>query len=1183
MKSVLKSGSFLPLLLSSVLVLGLIFSLLVVPPAQADELYGRIRGAVTDSTGAALPGAQLKLVNVGTNATRELVSGADGGFEFINLQPGTYKLTATKASFKTFEVGGIPIKQNDIYVQNVTMELGAVTETVEVAANQAQVEQTSIQLTSDIDAKMITDLPLLGRNFVALQQTLPGVVTPDTRFGNNFATNGSQAQQNSYLVNGNDFNDLPLNSPLAPPNPDTIAEVKMVTNTLNPEFGRNSGAIVNAVTKSGTNNIHGTAFEFYRDSFLQTKNFFQKTAPPIHQNQFGGTVGGPIWKNKIFAFYGLQILRGKIPDGNFFGGTNLGVLPTVFTQAQLNGTWSAATMSTNLIPKNLTITGPGACVSGVNTWAQCFVGGVVPTSNYNSLSLQLVKQFVPLPNLNGNQFSFNPVTTSLTNQHVGRLDWNITQKDALWFYGYANDSTTANQIPFSGADLPGFGDGSVPYTKQFTASWNHTFTSNVLNELRLGYTRLNFPTGQPQNVRQPSAVGFPNIFPQAPAGADYPQISITGYFTIGGTSNGPQPRKDQTYQVTDNFSRIMGNHSFKFGYDGRKFQVWNPFLAVNDGLFTYSKSGTYSTGDPGLDFLLGIPAGYTQGSGSVIIAQAYEHYLYFQDQWRIRNNLTLTYGTGFQIDTPISEYQQGGISRFCFQPGVQSKTFPVGTAPDGNPAGAPVGYTVSGDPGCTKSGLTRTKYHFGPRLGFAYTPGGSNRLTGGPGKTSIRAGIGIYYNRSEEEVNLQDLGIPPFGLTSNGAGDVAGRSPSFPDPWTDINGAGTQKNKFPYIPQGAGSLVDFSVFYPLGSGLNTSAKDLSTPRAANYNLTLERELPGATLLRIGYVGATGKRLFVSTSFNPTTPAGVQACLTDPNNTKNGGTGGCADDPLHQPVNFPSHYAFNGSIWGQPGIQTTNGWSHYNALQVTVEKRLKHGLQFLSAYTWSHSLDVSSSFENVAFQTAGAFDPYGRFQNDYGSSAFDVRHRWVISGTYEIPSLHKVWAMAPDRIFGGWQISAINTLQGGFPLDLQSTNVPSLTCSFLYSFYACPDRPQLVTFPTVVNPRTSSFTSPVGGNVRNHYWFNPADLTDAPLGQLGNVSRGFFIGPGYTNLDMAIEKTTRITEKTSFQMRLEAYNAFNHTNFGQPNNNVDSSNFGRISSIRSFTNSRLVQLGAKFSF
>jgi hypothetical protein len=1153
-----RRGVFVPMVAALAVMVGLMLASMLNQTARADELYGRVRGVVTDPSGAVLPGVQLKLTNTGTNTSAELMSDSDGAFQFINLKPGSYSLSASKANFKTFQISSIRVEPNNIRVENVVLELGSVSETIEVAANQVQVEQSSMQLTATVDSKTITDLPLIGRNWVNLQQTLPGVVTPDTRFGTNFSTNGSQAQQNSYLVNGNDFNDLPLNSPLAPPNPDTIEEVKMVTNTINPEFGRNSGAILNAVTKSGTNQFHGSGFWFYRDSFLQTRNFFQLKPPPIHQNQFGGTVGGPVWKNKIFFFYGLQVLRARTPDTNFNN-----QLPTVFTQAQLNGTWDPTVLSSNPIPANLSITGPGGPCPAGTTWAACFTGGVVPTSNYNSVSTQLVKQFVPLPN-SGTEFSFNPIAQQKTNQHVGRLDWNIGQKDSLWFYAYANDQSNLNTIPFSGANLPGFGDSSVPYTKQFTSSWSHTFSSDLLNEFRLGYTRLNFASGQPQKVVQPSAVGFSNILPQLTSGASYPNIAITGYFNLGGTTNGPQPRKDQTYQITDNFSWIRGRHSFKIGYDGRKFQVWNPFAARNNGAFTFDDTGTYSTGDPGLDFLLGVPASYNQGSGSIIIAQSYEHYSYFQDLWKIRKNLTVTYGTGFQVDTPIAEYQNRGISRFCYQPGLQSTVFPT----------APVGYTVSGDKNCTTTGLTRTKYHFGPRLGFAYTPDGASRFTGGAGKTSLRGGIGWYFNRSEEELNLQDLGIPPFGLTSNGAGDVGG-SPSFPDPWTDINGGGTLANKFPYVTPGPGTPIDFSQFFPMGAGLNTTAKNATTPYATNYNLTLERELPGSTILRIGYVGATGKKLFASYSFNPTTPAGVQACLADPV---------CSSDPLDQPTAFPNHYALDASVWGLPGIQTNGGWSHYNALQITVDKRFSHGLSFLSAYTWSHSLDVSSSFENVAFQTAGSFDPYGRFQNDYGSSSFDARHRWVISGIYNIPSLHKLWAVLPSRAFDGWQVSAINTLQSGFPLNLQATNVPSLTCSWFWSFYACPDRPQLVTFPTALNPRTSTFVSPVaGGKPRLNYWFDPNSFTDAPVGQLGNVSRGFFRGPGFSNLDLAIEKNTRITESTNLQLRLEAYNAFNHTNFGTPNNNVDSSNFGRITGIRQFTNSRLVQLGAKFTF
>src|SRR5712672_4620548 len=342
-----RRGVFAPMVAALAVVVGLMVGSMLVQTANADELYGRIRGVVTDSSGAVLPGAVLKLLNVGMGTTQVLTSNVDGNFEFVNLKPGTYRLTVTKPSFKTFDVSAIQVAQNQIFVQNVGMELGTLNESIEVAANQAQVEQSSMQLTNTISSKTITDLPLNGRNWIFLQQTLPGVVIPDTRFNSNFSTNGSQGQQNSYLVNGNDFNDLPLNSPLAPPNPDTIEEVKMVTNTINPEFGRNSGAILNAVTKSGTNSFHGTAFEFYRDTFLNTHNFFQKTPQVFHQNLFGGTVGGPVWKNKIFFFYGLQVLRARTPDTNFNN-----QLPTEFTQAQLHATWDPTVLSNNPIPAN---------------------------------------------------------------------------------------------------------------------------------------------------------------------------------------------------------------------------------------------------------------------------------------------------------------------------------------------------------------------------------------------------------------------------------------------------------------------------------------------------------------------------------------------------------------------------------------------------------------------------------------------------------------------------------------------------------------------------------------------------------------------------------------------------------------------------------------------------------------
>jgi len=1131
------------------LVIGVIAMSVAVQPAHADNLYGSIRGVVTDQSGAVLPGVQMKLTNLDTAKVQELATGTDGGFLFVELQPGKYELTASKANFKLFQARGIEVIQNQTYVQNVKMEVGAASETLEVTANPAQVETTSIQLGATLSGEMVRDLPTLNRNWITLQQTLPGVVAPDTRFGTNYATNGSQAQQNSYLINGNDANDLPLNSPLVQPNPDAIAEVQMVTNTINPEFGRNSGAIMNATTKSGTNSFHGSAFEFYRDTFLNTANYFQHpggipSVPKIHQNQYGGTIGGPIWKNKLFFFYSLQNTRAAAPQSQ---PNNV-----VYTQAQLNGDWSGSTISSNPIPGTLlgTVTGPGGvCNTAGETWAQCFTGGRVPISNYNSLSSSLVKQFVPLPNFGANGYTFGPITHSKTNQHIGRMDFTISQKDTVWFNAIANDQTSSNDLPFTGSTLPGFGDGSVPFTKYFTAEWIHTFSTSMLNEFRVGYTRLNFKSGQPQHVRQPSAVGFPNIIPQFPAGADYPKISVNNYFTLGGTNNGPQPRKDQTYQITDNFSWVKGKHNFKFGYDGRKFQVWNPFANSNEGSFTFSTGGGFSTGDAGLDFLLGVPTAFGQGAGAVIRADAYEHYLYFQDQWRVKSNLTLTLGTGYQIDTPIREYQNGGLSRACFQPGVQSTVF----------SSAPVGLTYPGDPGCNIQGGPTTKFnHIGPRVGFAWSPD----LGGRTGKTSIRGGFGLYFNRTEEELNLQDLSTPPFGFSSSGAAN-----PSFPNPYTDLDTAAVTPNQFPYVPPAKGTNPDFGALYPFGFGFvfSNNPKNLTVPHTMNWNLTFQRELPFQTIFSLGYVGAHGSGLITSYTANPATPTGVASCLATP---------ACAANPGLEPIFFPGNYQYPGNVWDNFGQQTNAGYSNYNALQLTITKHMSHGLELQTAYTWSHSLDISSSFEDTAFQTAGGVDNYGPNRaRDYGNSTFDARHRWVLDFVYTAPSFAKRWGRIADSLIDGWVFTGINIVQSGDPITFQDTNLRSMSCSWELSYYSCSDRPDIVSRPTKLNPR-----------LPGHFWFNGSAFTDNALGTQGNTPRGYFNGPGLWNTDVTVRKDFKVTEGSSLRTEIDFFNVFNHTNFGQPVNDFGAgSTFGQIQGIRANTNSRLIQLGAKFVF
>ena len=321
--------------------LGLIAMLSLLAPraANADELYSRIRGSVIDATGASVPDVVVTATNTATGLTKSFTTGPDGAFDLLDLATGPYKVTAAKANFKTFTATGIQLSVNQPYVITIKMELGAVSQQVMVEAAALQVETTSMQLGGTLESKFITDMPLNGRNWIQLQQLQPGVVAASDRFGSNFATNGSQSQQNSFLINGTDSNDLPLNSPLVIPSPDAIGEFQLITNTINPEYGRNSGGIVNAVIKSGTNHFHGDAFDFYRDTSMNARTFFQKTPTVFHQNQFGGTIGGPIWKDHTFGFFSYQGTRARRPSANGTGTT------TVFTTAQRAGTFTAANIT----------------------------------------------------------------------------------------------------------------------------------------------------------------------------------------------------------------------------------------------------------------------------------------------------------------------------------------------------------------------------------------------------------------------------------------------------------------------------------------------------------------------------------------------------------------------------------------------------------------------------------------------------------------------------------------------------------------------------------------------------------------------------------------------------------------------------------------------------------------------
>ena len=1189
--------------------------------ASAQAVTGTIAGQITDATGAAVPDATVEAANTGTGVSVTKTSNSDGAYSFVNLPIGIYDVTASKTGFQTFKIVGIKLDAGAVYTSNVKLQVSTVSQTVTVEANALQVQTANTQLGAVISGNDISNMPLINRNPLALMQTEPGVMASNDRFGTN-SVNGSQTQQNSYLINGTDFNDIALNTPLSgplAPNPDAIGEMSIVTNTLNPEYGRNSGAIVNQVVRSGSNAFHGNAGEFYRDTFLNTRDAFNTAAgagPQIfHRNIFDGTIGGPIIKNHLFFFGSYEGLRQRSAAA-----------PTqinIYSNAQLAGTFGAGTFDVvmpttdangNPVPQpgqpgfvdprtvspipefgdQCPTSGP-ACAAGtpygnlVNKSGTVFPGfgnglfasGNIPTQDFNTTAFGYISKFNPIPNVGTNAFVAQFPAPSTVNQELFRIDYNATSKDSFWGYGYVEKQKSNSVLPFTGANVPGFPSQQSEGIYNYTVSWNHVFNAETLNDLRVGYTRFNFQAVEPLTPVLPSSIGFA-ISPQTGlTGAGLPFIGINGGPSFGFSTNGPQPRIDQNYQANDDFAHTMGNHQFKVGMDVRKFSEDNPFFARENGSYAFNGNGIYSTTDPFADALLGFADSYNQTSGGLNDFSAMMFYTYAQDSWKARSNLVVNYGLGWEINTPFTDHFNGGVGINCFRPGEQSSVFPT----------APVGLVFPGDAGCSSAGYSTKYRNFGPRLGIAWSPD-LGWLSGGPGKMSVRAGVGIYYDQIEEEGFLQNLTAPPFQLSSAGFNDVGGTA-AFQNPFAAVECLNQQNqpiagckpinastgaplavtsisNKFPFTSPAKGTTnIDFASFGPLS--LNLVDPNYGVPYAENYNLTVQRQV-GSAIVTVGYVGAVGRHTERAQELNPLLNAFQCAQTADSCGSPNqfaspeavykypAQTSVVLTPTLPQPESI---------FFASLAQQGSDGNSHYNALQASVQKSLSHGLDFLVAYTWSHSIDDSSSLEDAAFNGPGTntFLP----ALNYGDSAFDARQRLVVSFDYQLP-MPSAWTGSGfgRRALKGWRISGITTAQTGFPFNVLNFNFTSLTCN-QFEFFSCPDNLQTNAPLVITNPRSPTSR-----------YFNKNAFAFPALGTFGNVARNSIHGPGLWDTDMAVYKDTQITERMSLQLRMDAQNAFNHVSFNNPSGNIDSSRFGRVSSD-GVEGPRIVQLGARFIF
>ena len=1174
--------------MSRLLRLSVLFVLIVSlagQPAFSDDFYASIHGTVVDPSGAVIAAATVTALDTSTGISTVRQTDPSGYYVFPQLAVGgPYTITIAADRFQSFSATGLFLNVNGNRQVDAVLTIGPMAQTIEVTAGALQVETANTQLQQVVTARQIQDLPLLGRDASGLQKLLPGTVESSDRLGT-FASNGSQTAQNSYMIDGIDINDPMLQRQGMRVNPDALAEQNVVTSTMNAQFSRNSGAVINQVLKSGANTLHGSAFEFYRDTFLNNGDYFSQSRPIFHQNVYGATLGGPILHNKLFFFAAYQGLRNR---------TAQTVLQTTLSSDQLAGRFTSDInyttgapnsngLTENPIPFNI-----GSCVAGGNqpaTWASCFMSGKVeiPQSQWNPITRALVSRYVLSANqaVNGvNYANFQSINSNAQDQGIVRMDYTPRLNDTFWVSSLFESSPGTSTLSFGGGSFPGFGSLQANHFKLFSASWTHTFGANTLHELRGSYFRNPYGAVSPAQVVSPGSLGF-QITPQDPQ-SGLPFMAIGSYFNLGFSSQGPQPRLDTNMSFADNFTWVRNSHSFKFGAQFEQFRVRNPYDVYNNGFFLFqggaAGGGPYSSGDPLIDFALGIPDLYYQSNNGFIDAVASEWFAYAQDNWKLSPDMTLNYGVAWDVETPYRNTQFNGLGVVCWQ---------NATTTSGIFTGGPPGLSWPGDPGCNSAGSPTAHYdHFAPRLGFAWSPSaGPAFLIGNPGshEFSLRAGFGVYYNRDQEEQSLQNLQDPPFMYISPGA-TAFGGSPAFANPFADVAGHGSMANPFPYPHPGAGAPVDWPNYLPLQ--LAAFSASYTAPYAYNFNFNLQRALGSRRVAQIGYVGSVAHRLATWYEGDSITPAGHAACLADPFCVAN-------KSAIH--LIFPQYTAQPATAPGNPyGLpfgtpyyvsvaeQDTSGRSNYNSLQASLVQAPSNGLQFTLSYTYSHALDDGSGYENTAGRQGRVRNYVPGFEGlNYGSSSYDARHRLAASYIYDMPTPAAFSSNTLLRtLLGGWQIGGMTVLQTGFPIEIYQPSARSMWCDG-YSYFGCPDVPEVSNFH-LGSPDIR----------RNKQYFNKSQFSSEPVGTFGNTPRNFFHGPGfnYTNLQVSRNLYLNADRTRYAQLRLEAFNAFNHANFANPSGNFNSGSFGQVTSVvhSADPNSdpspgRAIQLAAKFHF
>ena len=1122
------------------------------------QTSARFSGYVKDQSGGSVADATVTLTNEGTGESHTAKSDTDGSYLFPQVDAGVYRLTVEHSGFKKNIQSEIKLEVNQNGRLDITLEVGQTTESVEVTAAVPQVDTTGAVLGKVEDTKRIQDLPLVDRDTLQLGLLQAGVFAPDPDdgSGNPFSVSGQRSESLTFLLDGADNTNFLGNNIVVSPNPDAVQEFKILTNNYDAQFGRASGGIVNQVIKSGTNQIHGSAFEFLRNDVLNARDYFLPERTSFKRNVFGGTLGGPIIKNKTFIFGSYQGARRREGQAS----SQL----TTLSAPERNGDFGDLCGTAADFDAAGNCNNPDAQLFNPAT-GNPYPFNVVPV---NPVSANYIAKYVPLPNVGASGFISAPVADINEDQGILRVDHTLTSRDSLSGTYVIDDFRDA--LPFqvnkgasTGGDVPvGSAITDTNRSQTLTLAWTHTFARTWINEFRASANRSAELQASPVDHTTAADLGFTNVNPDDPAGAA-PPIIFTPGFNLGPSPQGPTKLHDMTYQFQDNFTIPHGKHEWKFGADFRRVQNNFNFDFFTNGSFTFGGApngplpgGTF-TGDGAADFVAGFPGNFFQFSTATYNIRSTSQYYYLQDTYRILPRLTLNLGVRYEYNGPQYDTHNNIIG--FFGAGAQSQVFPD----------APPGVLYPGDPGTPNRALVfPDRNNWTPRVGFAWDIFGNAKLV-------MRGGFGIFYDIEDGALNLQFGGQPPFGdvLNLNYLPSDVTSAPNFlADPFTPIG----LENPFPFASRGfTGTFFDPKISFAF-----VTDPHFRTPYSENFNYGFQYQLTKDMAIEAVYVGSLGRKLISTIDVNPPQPDVEIGQLNNGFLNEDCARlfAGCGD-PLDP----------NSSLHdiGQLLTNKSNGVSSSHQFQLTVDKRFSHGLSFRAAYTLSKTTDLTSGFRGRSSTYTDPFNP----ELDRGLADFDAPHRFVFSGSWQLPldkPFHGNAVM--EKVAGGWQINVITTFQSGQPFTIFSNNDNSLQGNFL-------DRPNLIGPIKMIDPRkTSSFDTAdancLGGSgtATSNFGFDPTafdcqfnndlHLDPGSLASFGDLGRNTLRGPGINNWDISLLKDTKFGESKDVEFRAEFFNAFNHAQFLNPDNQGFDGTFGQVSQTRP---PRLIQFGLKFYF